>query len=124
MIQKYISQDQQSIYDVCLNTYGSLNLLIKLMTDNNYPSLDNYPPSRSLFVYDDTLTVNQSTRATSGTLQPYATRNTGIGIVNYIITEQGVPASIYVPVPVAAQAVYTGIIDDGIHYDNNFIDSY
>ena len=124
MIQKYISQDQQSIYDVCLNTYGSLNLLIKLMTDNNYPSLDNYPPSRSLFVYDDTLTVNQSTRATSGTLQPYATRNTGIGIVTHNITDQGGVIPIYIPVPVAAQAVYTGIIDDGIHYDNNFIDSY
>lgn len=122
MIQTYISLDGQSIYDVCLNTYGTLNLLVKLMSDNAYPSVDNYPPSRSQFQYDDTLTVNQSPRATSGAITPFATRVTGIGSVAYHIGDNGAPVPVGLPVPVGAQSLYDGIIDDGVNYDAQFYD--
>ena len=128
MTQTYISQDGQSIYDVCLNTYGTLNLLVKLITDNNFPNVDNYPVTRSAFQYDDTLTVNQTARATSGKISPYATRNTGVGSVSYRISESanGGIGVVTLTVPVAAgnQTTFSGIVDDGVHYDFNFIDAY
>ena len=44
-----------TIYDVCLNTYGSLNYLGKLMDDNDHPGVDVYPTSGQVFEYDANL---------------------------------------------------------------------
>ena len=49
-----------TIYDVCLNTYGTLDLLVKLMTDNNFIGVNNYPVNGQQFVYDETLIANQA----------------------------------------------------------------
>lgn len=34
------SQNGQSIYDICVQTYGSLDLLYKLIQDNNFPNIN------------------------------------------------------------------------------------
>lgn len=52
--------ENSSVYDVCLNTYGTLNLLVKLMVDNNHPGVDKYPENQQLFMYDETLVNNLS----------------------------------------------------------------
>ncbi len=48
-----------TIYDVCLNTYGTLDLLVKLMVDNNFPGVNSYPVNGSEFVFDETLINNE-----------------------------------------------------------------
>jgi hypothetical protein len=49
-----------TIYDVCLNTYGTLNLLGKLMKDNNFDGVNAYPVNGQEFIYDETLVNIQS----------------------------------------------------------------
>lgn len=51
-----------TIYDVCLNTYGTLNFLIKLMTDNNFAGVDEYPYNGQQFIFDETLVANQAVK--------------------------------------------------------------
>ena len=57
-MQEYTAISNSTIYDVCLNTYGSLDFLVKLMTDNRFGSIDNYPRNGQVFYYDETLKVN------------------------------------------------------------------
>ena len=57
-MQEFIAISNSTIYDVCLNTYGSLDFLVKLMTDNHFGSIDNYPINGQVFYYDETLRVN------------------------------------------------------------------
>lgn len=57
MLQSYNSTNGQSIYDVCLMTYGSLDYLSKLIIDNGYGSADNYPGNK-IFIWDDSLIVD------------------------------------------------------------------
>lgn len=47
--------DMSTIYDVCLNTYGNLDYLVKLMVDNGHPGVNEYPVAGQIFVYDETL---------------------------------------------------------------------
>lgn len=47
--------DMSTIYDVCLNTYGTLNYLVKLMVDNDFNGVNEYPTAGQIFVYDETL---------------------------------------------------------------------
>ena len=51
----YTAVSGSTIYDVCLNTYGSLDFLSKLMIDNNFGSINNYPQNGQEFIYDETL---------------------------------------------------------------------
>lgn len=55
MIREFTAVDMSTIYDVCLNTYGTLNYLVKLMVDNNFPGVNTYPTAGQVFKYDDTL---------------------------------------------------------------------
>lgn len=59
-MQIFKAISNSTIYDVCLNTYGTLNLLGKLMDDNNFGGPDQYPQVGQEFVYDETL-VNVQT---------------------------------------------------------------
>lgn len=52
---QYKAVDLSTIYDVCLDTYGSLNYLVKLMVDNNFPGVNVYPTAGQIFFYDPTL---------------------------------------------------------------------
>jgi hypothetical protein len=54
-IKTFQAVDMSTIYDVCLNTYGNLDLLVKLMVDNNFEGVNSYPVAGQLFTYDDTL---------------------------------------------------------------------
>ena len=58
MMQTYKALDGQSLYDVCLQTYGSLNYLVKLMTDNNISNLDITSIAGIVFIFDERLTVD------------------------------------------------------------------
>lgn len=52
----YSSKLNQSIYDVCLQTYGTLDMLVKLMTDNNISGLEDDFPAGTLFFFGETKT--------------------------------------------------------------------
>ena len=60
-MQLFKAVENSTIYDVCLNTYGTLNLLVKLMVDNNYGGVNLYPYTGQLFTFDETLVANQAT---------------------------------------------------------------
>lgn len=49
----YIAEEGQSVYDICLNVYNSLDYLVKLMKDNNISSIDDALYSGQTFVYND-----------------------------------------------------------------------
>ena len=60
MTKEFKAVSNSTIYDVCLNTYGTLNLLAKLMDDNSFQGVNTYPTSGQIFLYDDEL-VNVQT---------------------------------------------------------------
>ena len=61
MIREFTAISNSTIYDVCLNTYGTLDLLVKLMYDNDFDGVDTLPTNGQVFSYDDTLVQNIST---------------------------------------------------------------
>lgn len=61
MIREFTAISNSTIYDVCLNTYGTLDLLVKLMYDNDFEGVDTLPTNGQVFSYDDTLVQNIST---------------------------------------------------------------
>ena len=81
-MREFVAIDGSTIYDVCLNTYGTLNRLGKLMDDNNHPGIDNYPTAGQIFLYDENLVniqtnqnLNQNYTVSAGSAQiKYATR--------------------------------------------------
>lgn len=80
----------QSIYDVCLQTYGSLDFLFKLLQDNSIAGLNTDVLSGQKFTWDETLVVNQqinSAFAASGI--NYATSTSTLGSVFFVETIQG-----------------------------------
>lgn len=72
MIREFRAVDMSTIYDVCLNTYGTLNYLVKLMVDNGFAGVNLYPVAGQIFKYDDTL-VYGLTQQKSNTVN-YATK--------------------------------------------------
>ena len=59
-MQNYSSISGQSIYDVCLQTYGSFDYLFKLMTDNGISGLNSAILGGTVFSWDDTLIQNKN----------------------------------------------------------------
>lgn len=59
-MQNYNSVNGQSMLDVCLSVYGTLDYLYKLIIDNNISGVDYEPTTGQVFVYDDSLTVNSN----------------------------------------------------------------
>ncbi|HXS58990.1 MAG TPA: hypothetical protein VN726_22860 [Hanamia sp.] len=56
----YQAIEGQSLWDVCLNTYGSLDYIIKLIQDNGVDNVNVYPVSGQIFIWDETLTIDQA----------------------------------------------------------------
>jgi len=59
----YIGKPGQSIYDVCLMVYGSVDYLVKLCDDNSIVSIDNVDATGKVFLFDSSVigaTVNYS----------------------------------------------------------------
>jgi hypothetical protein len=80
----------QSIFDVCLNCYGTLDLLYKLIKDNGISDANQLVSSGQSFSYDDQLTNDQGVSKQfiqSGT--KLATDVSALGSVYYTI--QGNP---------------------------------
>lgn len=79
---RFIAVSNSTIYDVCLNTYGTLNLLVKLMDDNNFAGVNTYPTNGQVFEFDENLVnvqtnqnLNQNYTIAAGEAQlKYATR--------------------------------------------------
>lgn len=87
MIQTYQAIHGQSLYDICLQTYGDLGLLTKLLSDNGIDSLNVIPYSRQPFLWDDSLVADQGLNtgfSQSGTV--FATEAGLIGNTFYSIT--------------------------------------
>ncbi len=74
MIQEFVAVDQSTIWDVVNNTYGSVDFIVKLMEDNGFPNVNTYPENGQIFLYDDSLVVNQNTQQTAAGTVKYATR--------------------------------------------------
>jgi hypothetical protein len=76
----------QSIYDVCLQTYGSLDYLFKLMQDNGVPGLNENVSSRQPFVWDDSLVLDQVQNAAFAASRVYySTDMSFLGNVYYTV---------------------------------------
>jgi hypothetical protein len=65
-MKEFIAISNSTIYDVCLNTYGTLDYLIKLMVDNNITDINTNPINGQIFLYDDTL-VNKISNVNNNT---------------------------------------------------------
>lgn len=103
MIQSYVAISNQNIYDVCNMTYGTLDLLFKLIQDNDFGSVNNYPFQGQVFTWDDTLVFNDaSNKANSLTNTIYATKGSGVGNIEFNIQSNGLPikgSQIITPTP-------------------------
>ena len=87
-IQNYSAVLGQSILDVCLQVYGTLDLLYKLIQDSGIDSINVSPLSGQIFVYDDALATDQAQinkNFQSGIV--YATEIGSNGSVYYIIKQ-------------------------------------
>lgn len=72
---QFIAVENSNIYDICLNTYGSFNFLVKLMDDNNFPGVNYYPIAGEVFLFDETLVLDQNINRTANNQNiKYATR--------------------------------------------------
>jgi len=54
-MQQYNAIDGQSLHDVCLNTYGTLDNFYRLLQDNNILNADAYINTGQAFSWDDSL---------------------------------------------------------------------
>jgi hypothetical protein len=97
MLKNYNAVYGQSIFDICLNTYGTLDRVIKQLVDSGAgQGVDDIPASGQVYVYDDSLVVDQLVNQAyllSGIR--YATINGANGQTYYIINQN--PAVPVVP---------------------------
>lgn len=56
---QYKSNDGQSVSDICLQTYGSLDYLSKLMSDNNISDINTTIESDTIIMWDVDLCVDK-----------------------------------------------------------------
>ncbi|CAB4218271.1 hypothetical protein UFOVP1596_11 [uncultured Caudovirales phage] len=59
-LASYTALDGQSIFDICLQTYGDLNLLYKLMQDNKIDNTNSTMLKGSVFIFDTLLIKDNS----------------------------------------------------------------
>jgi hypothetical protein len=117
MIQNYRSFSGQNIYDVCLMTYGSLNLLFQLMKDNDYPGVNTIPAAGTVFSWDDTFVLDDKvyvSNKTSGI--NYATAVSSTGGTYYNIQEPGYPSASAVSIPPVIPPLPPPVKTDGYFY--------
>lgn len=57
-IEIYKSYKGQSLFDICLQTYGSLRYLFKLIQDNNISNLNQSIEPNTPFTFDSTLRIS------------------------------------------------------------------
>lgn len=64
MLSEYKSQNGQSAIDVCLNSYGTLDYMYKLLQDSDVSDINQVPATGDVFYYDVELAVNSNTSRT------------------------------------------------------------
>jgi len=58
--QVFLSVPNQSVFDICLQTYGDLNLTYKLIFDSGFTGVSAYPAPNYNFVYNPQLVFDAS----------------------------------------------------------------
>jgi hypothetical protein len=82
----------QSLPDVCMNTYGSMDYYFKLLQDNGITDADSLPSTNFPFLWDNTLVVDaQNQRTIDLTDLKFATANSGNGNTFSIVS--GAPST-------------------------------
>ena len=71
-IKTYVAKQGQSIFDICLQTYGDLNLIYKLIQDNGIESILTAGFSGMSFNYDASL-ISDNSIVTQNISSPYIT---------------------------------------------------
>ncbi len=98
MQRSYKAIDGQSNIDIVLQTYGTIDNLLKLIQDSGVDNVNVKPRSQQAFTYDDELIINQGIQnqfLLSGII--YAT-NSGInGETYYVIKQKSTPKVIKGP---------------------------
>jgi hypothetical protein len=74
MIQNYDAVEGQSLLDVCLNTYGSLDLLLKLIMDNGVEGIADDPTTGDNYSFDSDLISESTSNQLSIISSKYATK--------------------------------------------------
>lgn len=59
-MQIFTAISNSTLYDVCLNCYGTLDYLTKLIIDNGILNINQYPYNGQQFSFDESLVANQS----------------------------------------------------------------
>ena len=98
---KYIAVEGQSIYDVCLNTYGTLDRLRRLMDDSGVENINANPFSGQVFLFDPELVVDDNVRRSQVVSDTrYATAVGKLGGNYYSVVDGGIvspPSNPYTP---------------------------
>ena len=80
----------QSIWDICLNTYGCLDYMAKLLQDNGIDNIDTILPVSKTWFWDETLSSDQALNQVQANANIiYATNATIAGNVLFIIKSNG-----------------------------------
>jgi hypothetical protein len=95
----YKAINGQTIADICMNTYGSMDYFFKLVQDSGIADGDQVPYTGQEFKYDEMLVLDSSVNRTTtlGNII-YATGNSGNGNTYYITT--GTPTIVDPTTPV------------------------
>jgi len=104
----------QSIYDICLQTYGSLDYMVKLLQDNGLANVNISPFSGQIFVWDETLAADRTISRNTAVI--YATKALSNELSNTIINagSPGSPGNVVSGggsdpnIPVASLMLYIG----------------
>ena len=59
-MRNYVSKPGQSLNDICVQIYGSLDFLFKLMQDNKIKVVDSVIESGTIFIFDSSLITRPS----------------------------------------------------------------
>lgn len=64
MLFEYKTSNGQSIKDICLNIYGNIDLIYKLIRDSGTNGINYIPKTGDVFLYDPTLIIGNSSSRT------------------------------------------------------------
>ena len=57
-MKSFNSQTNQTVIDVCMQTYGDLNQMYKLMKDSGFLNISTYPAPLTPFVFNEKLVTD------------------------------------------------------------------
>lgn len=87
-IKTFTAVSGQSVYDICLNCYGTLDLLYKLLKDSGIDSVNIIPYSGQKFTYDDSLVIDINVfQTTTLSGKRYATNFSNYGSTFYTVEQ-------------------------------------